>query len=380
MTASPQMLDVNTGLPVGSGAYPRNQVSAGSDVTSNSGNVVTENTRGTTQSSQSQTAAQSTLNTTPQALQALHSLITQLTDRPAISEDSLNQKAPLVALQYSPNGWMNYDPLTGRYVTAQEAQQINTQRTAQRAQMSKDAGVIQGGTAEQIQMQGERRTEISRARTQQGAYSKEAAMGDAQALMNKAIADALRTAMPQITMASEGAGTSKSTFRAQATQEAAVRGGVEGAALGANLSVSYGQIFNQLEGVLEQLTRTDPNGPSAMLLQALNVAKGIANTGVTSTATSGTQQSQGTATKQVGGSSEIKTSQGVVERDQGTMGGLPNPNASVVPIPTQTPVNPYYAFSAGTNSLDSGVQAPSTFNADAAYAATVRETALNYED
>lgn len=132
-----------------------------------------------------------------------------------------------------------------------------------------------GGTDSQKAFEAARLEEINRNRAQQGKYSKEAAMSDSQALVQKAINDALRSAMPQITQASEGAGASKSTLRAQLTQEAATRGALEGAAQGAQLSTAYGQQYNQLASVLESLTRQDPNSPTALLAQAITSSKGM---------------------------------------------------------------------------------------------------------
>lgn len=133
----------------------------------------------------------------------------------------------------------------------------------------------QGGTSAQQKIQAERLAEIDRNRTQQGQYSKQAAMSDAQALMDKAIQDALRIASPQITAAAEGAGASKSTLRAQMLQEAATRGAIEGAAQGTQLASAYGQQYNQLAAVLENLTRQDPNSPTALLAQTIVGSKGI---------------------------------------------------------------------------------------------------------
>jgi len=132
-----------------------------------------------------------------------------------------------------------------------------------------------GGTAQQQQLTAERNAEITRNRAQQAGYTKDAAFSDAQSLVNKAIADALRQASPQITAAAEGAGASKSTFRANLTQEAATRGALEGAAQGAQLATAYGTQYNQLAAVLENLTRQDPNSPTALLAQTIVGSKGI---------------------------------------------------------------------------------------------------------
>lgn len=132
-----------------------------------------------------------------------------------------------------------------------------------------------GGTPEQQAISQARQEEITSTRNQRQQYSKEAAQADAQNLVNKAIADALRTARPEITRAAEGAGASKSSQRALLTQEAAIRGALEGAAQGTALSTSYGQVSNQLSAILENLTRQDPNSPVQLLAQSISGSRGL---------------------------------------------------------------------------------------------------------
>jgi len=314
-------------------------------------------------SSQVQNQVASQLNTTPQALAALHSLIASLTERPAISEEELALKTPLTKPVYQNGQWQYLDPVSGRTMGFTEAQQLNAYRASERQRIVQQAGTIPAGTPEQQRVFNERMTEIQRSRTQQGDYSKAAAFGDAQALINKSIADAMRTAMPQITAASEGAGTSKGTFRALATQEAATRGGIEGAALGANLGVQYGQIFNQLEATLEALTRQDPNGPAGALIQALNVAKGISTQGTTSTATTGTKTGTQQSTTQVG--PETKTSQKNIEYNQRPMAAQPLPMTPAEPFQPQVAKEPVMYIAKGPTLPPEGQ--PTTFDANAAY-------------
>ncbi len=287
MAAGAQLLDVNTGQPVNNtGQRPTSTQQSGGSVSSNATDTTSTTT---TQSNQQQTQASSALNTTPGALAALEALISQLSDRPAISEEELNAKAPMATPVYTRTGPLQYyDPLSGRYMGQTEALSLNNARKAERAKLTAAAGVVSGGTAETKKQSGERATEISRNREQQGVYSKDAAFADSKALIDKAIADALEAALPQITAAAEGAGTSKGTFQAEAVRRTAVKAGTEGAALGANLALGYGQISNQLASTLELLTRSDPNGPAGLLLQALGISKVMVQNSVTSSSTTGT--------------------------------------------------------------------------------------------
>lgn len=361
MAAGPQLLDVTTGQPSNtSRAYPAFEIQ-----TLQTG-PQTVNTQGTTSgqttSRQSQVSTTDMMNTTPTALAALNNLITTLTERPAVSDADLDKKLPLSTPVYTPGGWQWLDPVSGRYMGQGEAQQLNAYRRAERAKLQQEGGMLPAGTQEQQRQQAERQTEITRDREQQAKYSKEAAGADAQALINKAIADALRQAEPGITLASEGAGASKSTFRALALQEAATRGGVEGAALGANLNVAYGQIYNQLGGLLEQLTRADPNGPTAMLLQAINASRGLVQSGTTSSSTSGSQNTQQQTQQQQQQGPQERV--GTVQRDQATPGGMPLAMPMEPTLTNPQGTNPYYAFSMGTPATAPVGQTGGTFNVE----------------
>jgi len=373
MAASPTDLDATTGLPVGQQNLRQPTMIA--SVSQSLGRTDVSKETAVQTGQQAQTAFQDILSTTPEALAALHTLIGQLTSKPAISEEQLNAKAPKVVPQYTGTGWAYVDPLTGAYMTQTQANQTNAAREVQRQQMVAQAGMLPAGTPEQQKVTAERMTEIGRSRAQQEQYGKPAAMADAQALINKAIADGLRTAMPQIVAASEGAGTSKGTFRALATQEAATRAGIEGGALGANLSVQYGQIYNQLESVLELLTRQDPNGPSAQLLQALNIAKGIAQKGTTSTVTSSTQRTVGDKTTQVG--PETKTGVEARDYDQTAIGGLGMLPVTGRPAAPAAPTNPYYIFAKGTDQPQGAQMQTGTQPLDAAVTSLGGNVALS---
>lgn len=382
MAAGQQLLDINTLQPINNGsAYPRPTSNVGISTT---GGGTTSNETTTANTNQTQTTVQNQINMTPGSLAALESLIKQLSDRPAISEAELNSRFPLATRTYNQTvGWHYVDPVTGRSLSNQEAEQFNNQQTVQREQAIQQAGTISGGTDQQKKTQAERDKEIKRNRQQQGEYSKDAAFADAQNLVDKAIADALEVAMPQIIANSEAAGTSKSSFRGLAVADAAQKGAVEGAALGSQLSVAYGQIYNQLANTLEALTRQDPNGPAAMLLQALNVAKGAVTSGVSTTDSSGTTTSN---TQKIGTAVQVGTDNKQIE--------YANPGANMTPL-TALPAQPQlqagtstpgvkpsaptrgYAFALGTDNAPAS--SGGTFDSNAAYEA-IADDAINYEE
>lgn len=338
-----QAPDRNSGLPFSTSAYVQ-QSHDDSKVTATGPSSSTSQTAGQDVARTSSQQISSAVNTTPEALKALNLLITQLTDRPAVSDAELDAKFPRATRIFDKyNGWIWQDPKTGANMSEREAQQYNAKQTAARTVALQEAGTIKGGTEETKNQQAERATEITRDRALQGQYSKDAAIGDAQFLINKAIADSLEAAMPQITAGLEGAGTSRSTMAAYLTQKAGVKGATEGAALGAQLGVQYGQINTQLAGVLEALTRSDPNGPAAMLLQALNASKGMYTAGVTNTNAATVTDKTGTINTQDSGKTAV---------ENGSTRVLPPymPPAPVLGATTPAsakvaqPTNPYYAF------------------------------------
>lgn len=384
MPASPSFLDLNTGLPVGPGNNLYRPTSE-QTVTTNQGQTGQQQSQTITQTNQTTTNYSNILNSTPEAVKALNELIRQLSDRPAITDAELDAQVPLLQRKYTRTGWMWIDPQTGSYVLPQDAQRVQNERLAERERLKKEAGVIRGGTEEQRATSEARSQEIKRTRSQQGDYSKDAAFADAQFLIDKAITDSLDKAMPGIVAASEGAGTSKGSFRALALQNAAQEGAIEGGALGAQLSVQYGQIFNQLESLLVELTKQDPNSPAALLLQALQASKGMVQTGVTSSNTSGTQVANTNTTTQQGPSTQNQNTNrqyGGEGGQPGMMTGLPMIEAAnkTPPPPAVTantvnpnankPISGIYIFSMG----DSGGADVGTFDTEKAYEDVVGES------
>ncbi len=246
----------------------------------------TTGTTGTSTESSTQTKTESgsrsfSSQNTPQfALNAMEALITQLSDRPAVSDAELMKQAPDLQTVYSPQGWYYQDPATGMTynITDPAAMKLKQERAAKREQLKSQAGVVSGGTVETKQANAERQTEIGRSRTMQAGYSKDAAFADATALTGRFTRQLMEQLMPQINKAVESSGTSGGAVRGLLAQDAAARVGEAQAALGLNAAVQYGAINNQLESTLELLTRAN-NPTTQALLQALGMAKGTINSG-----------------------------------------------------------------------------------------------------
>lgn len=213
-------------------------------------------------------------------------------------------------------GYTN-DVFTGKGPTTQQQQQTGTTRgVSTTSQISAStnstpqaiaalnsllATLQSGGSPDQQSTTAERQTEIGRTRQLQGQYSPEAASATGNALISKAIKDALLTLMPQITAASEGSGTSKGSMQALLIQQAGEKGATEGAAQAATLSAQYGGLQANFEQTLNELTKQDPNSPLAQLAQLIIGSKGIVqSTASNSTTNSTTNQSTNTATQNSG--------------------------------------------------------------------------------
>jgi len=315
-------LDRNTGLPVKTSSSPQSEGFSQGQTQTTGPRTDTSTVSGTERTSQAVSASQNAVNTTPQALAALNTLLTQLQGTPAQTAKTQAQaeaEIPLLVKQIvggyqdadpfgrargaTKGGTIRFkDPVTGRTYSAAEGEAINKQREQQRKEIVARGPVdaTPAGTPEQRLQQEQRQQEIARNRAAQGEFSKEAAATDAQALVNKSISDALEKTLPSISRGLEGAGTSKGSAAALLTQKAALEGGVEGAALGANLGVAYGGIQNQLASVLELLTRNDPNDPVNLLLQTIIGSKGLVQEASSVQSTTGTSQKTQQGTTKVG--------------------------------------------------------------------------------
>lgn len=243
-------------------------------------NTGPQNVNTNTNSAQQGVTSGFQLNTTPDILEALQNFIAQMTDRPAISQQELDAKAPLAVQTYGPSGWYWKDPLSGRsFYTKAEADTFNSQQMVQRQQLIQQSGIIKGGTAEQRAVSDARLLEIDRNRATQGKYSKEAAFADAQGLSAYFNRVLMEQQLPGILRGAEGAGTSQGSMRALLQTRATEVTAEQASKLGLEAASAYGGINNQLAATLEALTRQDPNSISEQLLQALNIGKGIQTSG-----------------------------------------------------------------------------------------------------
>lgn len=222
-------------------------------------------------------------------LDALQQLIAQLMGGTVAAPQAQVQAAPIAragGVVGMPSPFV-----TGRPTVAPVAL---TRPSVNPSAVSGSGSVVYGATIPGItdanNLIAQRQLEIERNRALQGEYSKAAAMVDAQNLTGYFQRKMMEEAMPSITRGAEGAGTSQSTVRALLAQKAATQTAENAAAAGTQLAVSYGGINTQLAGVLEALTRSDPNSPLAMLLNAIGLTKGATQS------TSGSQSSSGTKT------------------------------------------------------------------------------------
>jgi hypothetical protein len=220
------------------------------------------------------------------ALDSLQQLLAMLTPGGGLSAEEAVAKTPLVNTM----GWRPGIELrgpNGELMSFTQAQAFNAQQLKLRESLSKSASA---GTPDEQKRLADRNLEIERNRQTQGKYSKEAALADAQNLTGYFARKMMEEAMPGIVRGAEGAGTSQGTVRALLSEQAAGRTAEAGAMVGSQLATGYGQINNQLAGVLEMLTRSDPNSTTNQLLQALSVAKGATQS------QSGSQSNQSTKT------------------------------------------------------------------------------------
>lgn len=135
---------------------------------------------------------------------------------------------------------------------------------------------MSGGDPATKAMQKERQTQIASTRTSLGDYSKGAAFSDAAAMIAQSLRKSMESAMPAISKAIQGAGTSSSSMQGLLAQRAAVDASQAAGTLGAQQAASYGNIASSLQGVLEALTRPD-NSNNANILGALSLLKNQRN-------------------------------------------------------------------------------------------------------
>lgn len=200
------------------------------------------------------------------------------------------------------------------------------------------AQLMSGGTPNQQADRAAIKGEIRTLGAQRTGYSKEAAFNDAQGIMGQQLRLTLEKLLPSINSASLGAGASQSSMRALLTQKAGENAAQNAAAAGLNASISYGQISNQMSGVIANLLGI-PDPVAAALINSLNVAKGA----VTSSTTKGTDTTHTTGT-QTATNNQATTTAGATQTvtPMIPMGGaslIPNNAANTAPLifgPQQT--------------------------------------------
>lgn len=164
------------------------------------------------------------------------------------------------------------DPETGQEYTDLEAIRINKERQILNTQVA--AGSTAYDPVTDIRkMSQERQAEIGRTRGIQETFSQQRASEVAKNLSEYFSRHLGEGAIQSITRGAEAAGTSASSARTLLGQEAVQRESEVAAKTGAELSTQYGQIQANLAGVLENLTKVDPNNPIALLINALQAGR-----------------------------------------------------------------------------------------------------------
>jgi len=339
-------VDRNTGLPVSPYGTEQSyqQTAQTGPSTTNTTGTTTSNTTGTNAT----VASNYSLNTTPAARDALNSLIAQLQDRPVISAEEAAAKFPIAQAQYSRSGWIFRNPTTGLTMSQTEANLFNTQQKARQTEYVKSGGMVAGGTIEQKALAAERQKEIERGRSSQDRYSKEAAFADAKELTNYFTRVLTEQQMPSILRGAEGAGASQGTARSLLTQQAVARSSESAAKVGLDAAVAYGGINTQFAAILEELTKNDPNSIANQLIAALNTAKGIETSGVSSSVTNVNQNTTGITDQ-----TAVTTGNTVNTNKQVGTPAVATPQAMIQASPAYTP-----SSAAGTGYVVANAQEP----------------------
>lgn len=124
--------------------------------------------------------------------------------------------------------------------------------------------------------------EIATNRTAREGYSKENAIIDSNAFTDRAMREMLEKNMPSINAIIEGSGTSGGGVAGLLKNDAAARAAENAATLSVQAAVEYGKISNDAGQIIAGLVSQAPAATN-LLLQALGVAKGSVQSGVTST-------------------------------------------------------------------------------------------------
>lgn len=210
-----------------------------------------------------------------------------------IAGSSGTSKPPLATLGAGPAGGGNTTTSTGTSTTQTNSTVQNMDDESLAALNTLIAQLQGGGTPEMLADRAARLKAIASAQAQQAAYSKDAAMRDAQGTMDQQTRKVMEQLLPSLTRSAEGAGTSQNALRALLMQKGANEAAESASALGLKAATDYGQVQNGVSSILAQLVSMKDPAADA-LLAALGIAKGaVQNTNGTSTTT---QSSTGTAT------------------------------------------------------------------------------------
>jgi len=157
-----------------------------------------------------------------------------------------------------------------------------------------------GGSETFKQQQAIRQGEVGDVKNISNDYSKGNAFNDAALLMSQNLRQSMESAMPSITKATVGAGTSAGSMQGLLAQKFATESAQAAGALGAQQATQYGQIRASLANTIEALTRVN-NASDDNFLKALDLLKtSVSNSQQGSQSTqqsTGTQRSAGSTDK-----------------------------------------------------------------------------------
>lgn len=251
----------------------------------------------TQQGSQSTINGVNISNMTAANQDVLNSLIAALSDKPTVSRAQAEMEAQQKGMgkpsfsidQYTRadingnpvNNGVSYRDYRGMPITKEvyDLQMKQYENTV--AKIQQEGGITAGGTKETMQASKDIQNEIATVRSARDGYSKQNAIKDSSAFIDKASRELMDKTMPILTGAIEASGTSGGAVAGLIQNDAVARAAENAAALGVNAAVEYGKISNDQSQVLANLIEKSPVALNA-LMSALGIAKGAVQQGVTS--------------------------------------------------------------------------------------------------
>lgn len=260
-----------------------------------------QNTNQTQTQNTSQVQAQSSTNMSGDAIAALDALVNSLSGRMSrtAAMNILAQqgiKKPTFTPPASPtNIGLGDTSMAGYHQNvANSTAKYNEEMAAYEAKIQQTMAGTGKSTNEGVNLQQKNiDEEIAAGRTTREGYSKANAIADSNAFTDRAMREMLEKTMPGINAAIEGSGTSGGAVAGLLQNDAAARAAENAAALSVQAATEYGKISNDASQVLAGLVTQAPAAAS-MLLQALGVAKGSMQEGVSSTSGSNITKTTGT--------------------------------------------------------------------------------------